>query len=180
MGASVSGPIGKGSNASTSGQPRMGQPSSQASPQYKNTIGGWDQAQIGGQTGQAGGKSGKGSGINTFQPGAFKAPQQATNLPVNQTQGMDFRGQDSFTPNPNAGLSFSQNMNNLANGPLGIAIGSIANAFGGTQAPAPVETRNFVDFAPSIDIGGFDGGGGYGSGSGPGGSGTGDGGYGPQ
>lgn len=184
MGAStqISSPAGKGSsNASTSGQPRMGQPNVQAP--YRRTIGGWDQAQIATPT-QGSGKSGKGSGIQPFQPRPFtyQSPTQATQ-PVNPVTGSPvFDGRGDFSANPNAGMSFSPNMNNLANGPLGVAIGSIANAFGGTQAPAPVSDLSFtpVGFSPSIDIGGYDGGGGYGSGNGPGGSGTGEGGYGPQ
>jgi len=164
MGAStqISSPAGKGSsNASTSGQPRMGQPNVQAP--YRRTIGGWDQAQIGSPMSQGAGKSGKGSSIQPFQPRPFQYTQPAQPI-VNPITGMSsgFDGRGDFNPAPNPGVSFSQSMNSLANGPLGVAIGSIANAFGSTQAPAPVEDRTF---APSINVGGPDAGG-YGLGLG--------------
>lgn len=83
MGAfnSISSPY---SSSQTSGQPRMGQPSAP----YRQTIGGWDQVQIGSST-QGSGKSGKGSGIQPFQPRPFtyQAPTQTTQPVVNPVTG---------------------------------------------------------------------------------------------
>ena len=86
-------PSGKGNvtNSATSAQPSMGQPSQNTpmapvqanqSNQYPNTVGGWDNASLGGQANSSGGKGGKGqSNQSAWQPFNAKwTPPDTSNL----------------------------------------------------------------------------------------------------
>lgn len=149
-----------------------------------------------GSTGAAGGMADLFGGQSFLPSSPFSFTQPGPAAPAAPAGAQEqFSGNDRDPSFSGDGIfgnvnSYSGGINGIMNGPLGIAIGQLANTFGGTQAPAPVSDVHGVSVADiqaaeqaardaaeqagldSVDgfggLGGFGGygGGGYGSGSG--------------